>query len=277
MSMMPAKPPLPLASDDWTLNAFLAFADGPDIDRTVWTSPQWAANNNPSFFGQTAIANQPDYGYPLGCVPVENNRAQLVLSTWNPCDAGKPATSYLGSQISTIQKWGLKSYQKVAFWARVKCPVGMPGGAVASLFSYNLLSSTPFQHDEIDFEFASNYWQQGAGQAVNTNVYVDDNTGLDQVVTINVDTTQDMDLLIIWSANDIKWYIGDTLVRTETGAVPQSDMSMTLNFWVPASSWSWAYNGNFPAPASALTSPPTAPGTQWIYEVAFASVFVVNS
>jgi len=252
-----------LSSGGWVLARNLTFADGPDVDRTVWTSPQWISpTDNPSFFGQTAIRNQPDYGYPFGCVPVQSNRAQLVLSTWNPLDPTN--LSFLGSQISTIEKWGLASCNKVAFETLVRNPLGMPGGAVSSLFSYNLLSATPFQHDEIDFEFASNYWQ-GSSEAVNTNVYIDNNTGIDEVVPTSVDFTNPIKFMIVWSAVDIRWYINDTLVRTET-QVPQSDMSLTLNFWVPDSGWTWAYNANL--------LPTSAPGTQWLYEVEWANVYI---
>jgi beta-glucanase (GH16 family) len=251
-----------LASEGSWFVKNLPFSDGPDVDRTVWTSPQWiSANDNPSFFGQTAIRNQPDFGYPFGCVPVKNGHAQLVLSTWNPLGSG---VSFLGSQISTIEKWGLASYDGAAFEARVRCPAGMPGGAVTSLFSYNLLSTTPFQHDEIDFEFASNFWQ-GANEAINTNVYFLNNTnGIDQVVSSSADFSQPIDLLIHWTAEKISWYMNGTLMRTET-QVPPGDMSLTLNFWVPASSWSWAYNANL--------LPSGAPGTQWIYEVEYANVY----
>ncbi|GAA4786193.1 hypothetical protein GCM10023307_08660 [Lysobacter hankyongensis] len=251
------------AADGWTVAANLSFSDGPDVDRTVWTSPHWiSSSDNPSFLGRTALRNLPDFGIPLGCVPVANGRAQLILSSWNPRDPDN--TSFLGAQISTREKWGLGSYEKVAFQARVRCPFGMPGGAVASLFSYNLLSTDPFQHDEIDFEFASNYWQ-GAHEAINTNVYLDDNSGIDLVVPTTVDFSGPIDFMIVWSSEDIRWYINDALVRTET-SVPQSDMSLTLNVWVPGSDWGWAYNADLQAA--------TAPGTQWIYEVDWANVYV---
>lgn len=253
------------SSENWIVEKNLSFSDGPDVDRTVWESPQWISNNNnPSFFGRTAIRNVADFGAPLGYVPVLNGAAQLYLSTWNPLS--NPAnSSFLGSQISTIEKWGLSNYEKVAFEASVICPLGMPGGAVSSLFSYNLLSSSPFLHDEIDFEFASNYWQ-GSSEAINTNVYVDSNSGIDQVVTTTVDFSQPIVFLIEWSSEAINWHINGQLVRTET-SVPQSDMSLTLNFWVPASDWGWAYNANL--------LPSGAPGQDWVYQVQWANVYVV--
>jgi len=255
--------PEPLKSGGWVVAKNLSFNNGPDVDRTIWTTPHWISpTDNPAFLGRTAIRNIPDFGSPLGCVPVANNRAQLALSTWNPRDPQQ--ASFLGAQIGTIEQWGLQNHKGVAFQANVRSPLGMPGGAVSSLFSYNLLSANPFKHDEIDFEFASNYWQ-GANEAVNTNVYLDNNSGIDLVVSTSANFSQDIDFMIMWTAGSIQWFINNTLVRTET-SVPQSNMSLTLNFWVPDSGWSWAYNANL--------QPGGAPGTQWVYEVASANVYV---
>lgn len=263
MSKDPRVPDALASEGGWVVAANLSFSDGPDVDRSVWTSPQWAPNNNPSFFGRTAIRNPHDFGSPLGCVPVRDGRARLALGTWNPRDPQNK--SFLGSQIGTIEKWGLASYDGVSFEARVRCPVGMSGGAVCSLFSYNLLSSDPFQHDEIDFEFASNHWQPGGAEAINTNVYVDDNSGIDLIVPSTVDFSQPVDFRITWTAESIRWYVDDVLVRTEP-QVPRSDMSLTLNFWVPDWHWGWAYNAGL--------QPSPAPGTEWTYEVDYANVYV---
>jgi len=248
--------------EEWVLSCNLTFSDGADVDRAVWTSPQWTPTNNASFFGRTSIRNPTDYGPAIGCVPVQNGRAQLQLSTWNPLD--NTNGSFLGAQISTIRKWGLASYAGVRFEARVQCPPDVPAGAVASLFSYNLLSADPFQHDEIDFEFASKHWQ-APGQKVNTNVYVDDNSGLDLVVDTVADFSGPIDFAIEWTAEGIHWYIDGVLVRT-CGSVPQSDMSLTLNFWVPDGGWAWAYDAGL--------QPSGAPGTQWTYQVEWAKVYV---
>jgi hypothetical protein len=245
----------------WNVLETFTFTDGPDVDRTVWQSPQWAPNNNPAFFGRTAIRNPTDNG-AQGYTPVVGGAAQLYLSTYNPLASGQ---SFFGSQISTIEQWGLANNPNgVAFEAVVLFPSGIPGGAVTSLFSYNLLSSSPFLHDEIDFEFASNWWS-GANEAVNTNVYVDSNNGIDQVVNSTVNLLQTTTFRIEWTPAGINWYInGGSSIRTET-QVPQSNMSLTLNFWVPDTSWSWAYN-------SAL-QPSGSPGTQWVYQVTSATVY----
>jgi hypothetical protein len=256
---------VPSALAGWVVARNLSFSNGLDVDRTVWTSPQWTPSDNPSFFGRTAIRNPHDFGTPLGCVPVANSRAQLILSTFNRL-ASPPNSSFLGAQISTIEKWGLSSNPAgVAFHARVRCPKAAPGGMVTSLFSYNLRSTHPFQHDEIDFEFSSKYWTQSPAPQINTNIYLDNNAGIDQVVTANADFSQPIDFMIMWTAQSIQWFVNGVNVRTAS-QVPQSDMSLTLNFWVPDTTWGWAYDPHL--------QPGGAPGTQWIYEVDWAKVYV---
>jgi hypothetical protein len=248
----------------WNLLKAFTFTNGPDVDRTVWQSPQWSPGYNPSFFGRTAIRNIPDYGKPTGCVPVSNSAAQLILGTWNPKDPTNQ--SFLGSQISTIEQWGLKNYPKgVAFEAQVVCPMTVPGGAVAAVFSYNLLSQNPFRHDEIDFEAASNYWS-GSGEAINTNVYIASNSGIDKVVPTTMNFSQPVTFRIEWTRSGITWYANRSVIRTGTH-VPQSDMSLTLNFWVPDSTWNWAYNANL--------LPSGSPGTNWVYQVNWARVYTI--
>ena len=260
------------SSESWTLKEHFTFADGADVDRSVWQSPQWISpTDNPSFFGQTAIRNIPDFKTPLGCVPVVNNAAQLYLSTYNPLSS--PAnTSFLGAQIGTIKKWGLSSYASVAFEAEVLLPLGTaPAGVVAALFAYNLISTSPFLHDEIDFEIASNWWQ-GAKEAINTNVYVVTGGSMpnyDYVAPTAIDLSKPVVLRIEWSASGVSWFINKatnpTPIYTETN-VPQTDMSLVLNFWVPDSGWNWAYS-------SALL-PSASPGTQWVYQVNWAKVWI---
>lgn len=252
------------SDQEWILKEHFTFENGGDVDRSIWTSPKWISpNNNPSFFGRTSIRNIPDFGKPLGCIPVINKAAQLRLSTYNP-KSNPPDTSFLGSQIETIKKWGLKNYKSVAFEANVLCPSDMPSGAVTSLFSYNLLSRKPFQHDEIDFEFASKHWS-GSSEAINTNVYVDSNDGIVKVVPNGVDFSKPITFKIEWSSTYIKWFINGELIRTER-SVPQSDMSLVFNFWAPASSWGWAYDQSF--------NPSSAPGDEWVYQVNWAKVLV---
>jgi len=251
----------------WNVLKTLTFSDGPDVDRTVWQSPQWSASYNPSFLGRTAIRNTPDYGSPLGCVPVIGGAAQLYLSTYNPKDPQNQ--SFLGAQIGTIEQWGLASYPNgVAFEAVVLFPPSIPAGAVTSLFAYNLLSQSADTRDEIDFEFASGWWS-GSSETVNTNDYVASSSGIDREIPSSVDLLQTTTFRIEWTQAGINWYInGGSSIRTET-SVPQSDMSLTLNFWVPSSTWPWAYN--------AAIQPSGSPGTQWLYQVYSATIYTASS
>ncbi|MFZ6771628.1 ricin-type beta-trefoil lectin domain protein [Undibacterium sp. SXout7W] len=260
---------------DWALEQQFYFSDGADIDRTVWQSPQWiSSNNNPSFFGQTSIRNPADFSPPIGYVPVVNNTAQLCLSTFNPLAAAQGNPDFLGAQIGTINQWGLPSYDAVAFEANVVLPQTAPGGVVASLFAYNLIQQAPFLHDEIDFELSSNYWGDSQPQ-INTNVYVVTGQSMpnyDHVVTSQIGLTGTVTLRIEWSQAGVSWYINKDQnpapIYTETN-VPQTDMSLVLNFWVPDSGWNWAYD-------SSLVPAANQPGQQWEYQVNWAKVWVVK-
>ncbi|WP_042722599.1 glycoside hydrolase family 16 protein [Flavobacterium sp. B17] len=268
----------PESKTHWVLLENFTFTDGTDVDRTVWESPQWQQYNNPDFFGQTNIRNPVDYPAPKpGYVPVINHAAQLYLSTNDPNNPNN--STFLGAQIGTIKKWGLASYNSVAFEAEVVLPISgsgaAPGGVVAALFAYNLISSSPFLHDEIDFEISSNYWQD-SGEQINTNVYVVTDGSMnnfDQVVSSPTPPSLSgtVVLRIEWSEEGVKWYINKDKnpmpFYTETN-VPQSDMSLVLNFWVPASGWGWAYNANL--------QPTAAPGTTWAYQVNWAKVWVIE-
>jgi hypothetical protein len=248
------------------------------VDRNVWESPKWISqHDNPSFFGQTAIRNPTDFPSPLpGYVPVINKAAQLYLSTYNP-KSNPPKTSFLGAQIGTIKKWGLASYSSVAFEAEVVLPItgenAAPGGVVAALFACNLISPAPFLHDEIDFEISSNFWQ-GSGEQINTNVYVVTGQTMpnyDKVVNTQESLSGKVVLRMEWSKSGVSWYINKDInpkpFYTETN-VPQTDMSLVLNFWVPSRGWRWAFDDKL--------LPSGSPGTQYTYEVKWAKVWAVE-
>lgn len=268
-----------LLSFTWELEEELKFPDGKDVDRTAWQSPHWISNsNNPSFFGQTSIRNPVDYTPPLGYVPVIDKAAQLYLSNYNLLAVNQGNPDFLGAQIGTIKKWGLQSYDAVAFEAQVVIPTSgsgaAPEGVVASLFAYNLIYQNPFLHDEIDFEISSNYWANAAPQ-INTNVYVVTGQNMpnyDHVVTSQVGLSGTVTLRIEWSKAGVSWYINKEKnpdpIYSENHA-PQTDMSLVLNFWVPGSGWTWAYN-------SSLKPTSTEPGEQWVYQVDWAKVWVAQ-
>ena len=170
---------------------------------------------NPAFLGRTSIRNFHDYQSSLGYVPVINGAAQLYLSTYNPKSV-PPNSSFLGAQIGTIEKWGISEHRGVAFEANVLSPIGIPGGAVTALFAYNLLSAHPFLHDEIDFEFASNSWS-GANEAINTNVYIASNNGIDKVVQTGVDFSNPITFRIEWIRSGIRWFINGIPTQRNPG------------------------------------------------------------
>ncbi len=224
----------------------------------------YTKQHNASFLGRTALRNPKDFHGEVGCTPVVNGCAQLRLSTYDPLSPDHSAL--LGSQISTKSKWGLSSCAKVAFHARVICPTSMPKGAVAALFAYNLLNQNTDQRDEIDFELISKYWNNPAPQ-INTNVFYDSAQGEAEQNTIAQVFGNPIDLMIIWSSNGIKWLVNGVTVRSSSQA-PQSDMSLTLNFWAPsATGWTWAYDADL--------QPSNAPGQGWTFQIASAAVSYV--
>jgi hypothetical protein len=262
------------AQQSWVQQEYFQFTNGVDVDRTIWQSPQWISpTNNPSFFGRTSIRNVPNFGAPIGYVPVTGNAAQLQLSTYNPLS--QPAgTSFLGAQIGTINKWGLASYNSVAFEAEVVLPISgagaAPGGVVAALFAYNLISTNPFLHDEIDFEIAANHWQ-GSNPQINANVYVvtgQRNPNYNMEVNVGQSLSGTVVLRIEWSQNGVIWLVNGRQFYSEAH-VPPTDMSLVLNFWAPDHYWGWAYNGSL--------QPGGSPGTQWTFPVNWAKVWVIAS
>ncbi len=106
----------------------------------------------------------------------------------------------------------------------------MPKGAVAALFAYNLINQSADQRDEIDFELISKYWNDSQPQ-INTNVFFDSSQGTAEQNTIPQVFNKPVDLSIIWSPNGITWLVDLQVVRTSIHA-PQSDMSLTFNFWL---------------------------------------------
>jgi len=264
---------------NWELEQNFTFPAAADVDRSIWESPHWISpTNNPSFFGQTSIRNPEDFPGTIGLVPQINNSAQLYLSNYNQLAVQQGNPDFLGAQISTINQWGVKKYDAVAFEAQVVMPINgsgaAPGGVVAALFAYNLINQSPFLHDEIDFELSSNYWANAQPQ-INTNVYVVTGQSMqnyDQVVASQVGLSGAVTLRIEWSqVGGVNWYINKEQnpnpIHYESN-VPQSNMSLVLNFWVPDSGWTWAYN--------ALLSPTsTSPGVEWVYQVNWAKVWTV--
>jgi hypothetical protein len=256
--------------------------NAPDVDRNIWESPHWQQGNNPAFYGRTGIRNPKDFKGPVGLVPCTvQTGADLRLSTYNP---GAPNhDTFLGSDIYTKQTWGANG-ETVKFEATVQCPA-MPGGAVTSLFSYNLINNQPVDpgdlRNEIDFEFASNHWTDSPPH-LNTNVYGSQNGGGTGIMGVqNADGVNFQNFntfalefdpsrasgYIAWFINEEQTCVWSDYPNPNFPYPKLSDgMRLHLNFWAPARDWGWAYNQNLQPSSS-------PPGQEWHYYVKNASVY----
>jgi hypothetical protein len=145
---------------------------------------------------------------------------------------------------------------------------GTPGGLVAAPFLYDTQRESPpgtLVRDEIDHEIITNFAQSAAPDNTLTNVWNDGNfasAGAPVIISnpAGFDVTQFHDYRTDWTPNSVKYYIDNTLVRTETSVVPDDPMRAHVNFWAPDSSFAAAYNAG-------LTPSATGPGTTYRVEV----------
>jgi len=215
----------------------------PDVDRSVWTTPTGAA----AFFGRTAIRNPLSVAGDGGKVPVADGVAHLLLSTCNPT-ARVPGDSFWGSEIDSIQTFAIGgSIPGLQFEARVASPLGKPPGIVTSLFGYRLIDAQSTNHDEVDWEFASNLYQPGVDppQAL-INHYADEPLGAGHGVALELPTGFDFTSFHTYGfrlfPGRIEWLV-DGLVRySSTSAVPTGPMGVNLNVWAPAPEFGIAYS-----------------------------------
>ena len=247
------------------------FPDAQDVDRSKWESPFWTPQNNKAFLGRTGFRNPKDFEGQIGLVPcTAQNGADLRLSTYNP-KAEPAASAFLGTEIHTVEKFGGQG-QTVKFEAEVRNPV-MPGGAVTSVFSYALCTSTRTVQNEIDFEFATNHLGPAPSQEFLTNVFVcSSGAGSGpRILQTTYNLTNRHTYAVIYTPDhSVEWQINGNTVRTETAHVPDwkasGGMALYLNFWAPDRGWAWAYNADI-APTGASGE------REWHYYVKRAAVY----
>jgi hypothetical protein len=259
---------------DWTRVFFDEFPAGEDVDRGKWTSPVWTPQDNKAFLGRTGIRNPKDFkGKPVGLIPcTERFGADLRFSTYNP-EAIPPGSAFLGSEISTVQKWG-GSGQKVKFEATVSALETAPG-TVLSVFAYALCANAGRAQNEIDFEFAANYFNAVDSHKPYpylTNVFVCKGGAGDAPVIQNTSfffAAWNTFTIIYTPSESVEWLINGEQVRFDKVHVPDlrisSGIHLYMNFWAPQSDWGWAYNANL--------QPSGAPGQEWHYYVKNAAVY----
>jgi|SRR3954447_4201336 hypothetical protein len=253
----------------WKLVFSDDFSPAPDIDRAKWESPHYTPENNQAYIPRTGFRNPTDFDGEIGLIPcMSDNGADLRFSTYNPL-AQPAGDAFLGSEMHTVQKWG-DGGETVKFEARVKCP-DMPGGAVASVFSYALCTGRQVQN-EIDFEFASNHWGPD-GKQLFTNVFLcaSGEGTAHEILSIPQDLLSWHTFSLIYTpGQSVEWLMDGNSIRKETASVPDwkssGGMRLYFNFWGPARGWDWAYNEGLQPVAS-------GPGDTWHYFVKHAAVY----
>ena len=185
--------------------------------------------------------------------------AVLNLDTYNPNAAG---TTFLGTDVISKRNYAVGGGLRMV--TRMRVQTSIPGGMVAAPFLYDTQRDGSVR-DEIDHEILTNNAQSAPPHNTLTNVWNDGNfASPGSPVTINnpagFDVTQFHDYRTDWTPTSVKYYIDDTLVRTETSVVPDDPMRAHVNFWAPDSSFAAAYNAG-------LTPSATSPGTTYKVEV----------
>ena len=189
--------------------------------------------------------------------------AVLNLDTFNPNAAG---SSFLGTDLITKRNFAVGGGLRMT--TRMRVQSGIPGGLVAAPFLYDTQRESPpgtLVRDEIDHEIITNFAQSAGPDNTLTNVWNDGNfASAGAPVTISnptgFDVTQFHDYRTDWSPQSVKYYIDNTLVRTETTVVPDDPMRAHMNFWAPDSTFGAAYNAG-------LTPSASGPGTTYKAEV----------
>lgn len=200
--------------------------DAAALDTNVWALPV----GPPSFLGRTQMR-------PPGQEPVlENGAARLRLDTFNPTSIAEP--TFFGSEFFSKSTFG--PGVRVTVRSRFVAPVSV--GTVGSAF---LFITDGAVRDELDFELLGNDANANV-QRVLTNAF--DNDDFSQpgnksfATAANFSLTEFNDYSIVWTENAVRWFINDTLVRTETDTVPDEPMRVHVNFWAPDANFSEAFS-----------------------------------
>lgn len=241
-----------------------AFHPGGVVDVTTYRVP-FGGTNGDDFVGRTNFRfTLPQDGVTtLAPGSTDGKVAVLNLDTYNP---GSPGASFLGSDVITKRNFGVGGGLRMT--TRMRVQAGTPGGLVAAPFLYDVQRESPpgtLVRDEIDHEIITNFAQSAGPDNTLTNVWNDGNFASQGApVTINnpsgFDVTQFHNYRTDWTPSSVKYYIDDTLVRTETSVVPNDPMKAHINFWAPDSTFGAAYN-------AALTPSATSPGSTYQVEV----------
>ncbi len=242
----------------------VAFHPGGVVDVTSYRAP-FGGTTGDDFVGRTNFGfTLPQDGVATAAPGSTDGKvAVLNLNTYNPNAAG---TTFLGTDLISKRNYAVGG--GFSMTTRMRLQAGTPAGIVAAPFLYDVQRENPVGtpvRDEIDHEILTNNAQSAAPDNTLTNVWNDGNfASAGAPVAISnpsgFDVTQFHDYRVDWSPTNVKWYIDNTLVRTETSVVPNDPMRAHINVWAPDSSFAAAYNASLQPSA-------TSPGATYKVEV----------
>ena len=251
-----------------------AFHPGGVVDITTYRAP-FGGTTGDNFVGRTDFRfTLPQDGVATAASGSSDGKvAVLNLDTYNPSAAG---SAFLGTDMISKTNYALAG--GLSYTVRMRVQGGAPGGLVAAPFLYDVERESPpgtLLRDEIDHEIFTNNAQDAGPDNTSTSIW-NDGTFADPGSPLTIsnpagfDITQFHDYRIDWTPASVKYYIDNTLVRTQTSNVPDDPMRAHVNFWAPSSTLPAAYN-------AALTPSATSPGATYKVEVDRMQIQRINT
>ncbi|WP_210485072.1 family 16 glycosylhydrolase [Microvirga antarctica] len=193
------------------------FSANGKIDSSKWSFNEYAKGG--SFYGNTQQRQE--------LPSASDGVMHLRLDTYNPSDPkGK---TFFGSEAITKQLFSTGG-AGIAFEAKARF-VDDQRGIIGGFFTF---AGPPDTHDEIDFEALSN-----SNTKIQTNIYHREplGEGHPESFPLSDSLTSFHTYRIEWLPNAVRWLVDGTVVRTETGRVPDKAMALHFNIWGPPASW----------------------------------------
>lgn len=206
---------------------------GTQMNALKWYIPTWVSPTDGTFVGRTQFRVSQNSPLPR----IKNGLAYVALGTYNPT-----GFSLYGTDL--ISKRTFKTNSKgILFTCVAKIQGPILKGLVAGIFLYALKPGSNTLHDEIDFEILGNYpWH------VQTNIYGNEPLEVGHPVSYKMKSsaTSYHTYQILWSTNQVSWYVDTQLVRTVTteSPIPVGPMCIHLNMWAPGQEWPNAYDAS---------------------------------
>lgn len=217
-------------------SVFLADSfTGREVDSENWHNPDFYSGG--TFLGRTQLRVDGQE------VPqVKSGSARLKLSSNNPT-AIVAGDSFYGSEM--IHDRLLSPDSRVVVEATLRLDPNSPPGIVGALFLYKVNGAV---RDEIDFELLTNE-STGGTHRIFTNTFAAE--GFSSAGGVQSHSLPNFSLYdahtyrIEWDRTAIEWYVDGQMIRRETDRVPQGEMQLRFNTWVPSSTFAQAYSGSF--------------------------------